>query len=80
MGWRRLSFRTGGLREARHRILGMGMAVRAEEPAELVAWLREQAATMQRMYAQGPEAGSPQESDRAQRDGIMRERCEGGRP
>lgn len=42
-GWRRLSFRTTGLVEARHFILGMGTALRVEGPPELIAWIREQA-------------------------------------
>ena len=42
-GWRRLRFVTTGLREAQFWILSFGSAVRAEEPAELVQWLREQA-------------------------------------
>lgn len=42
-GWHRLSFRTTGLLEARHFILGMGVAVRVESPPELRAWIREQA-------------------------------------
>ncbi|MBA3699423.1 MAG: WYL domain-containing protein [Planctomycetes bacterium] len=42
-GWRRLSFTTTGLQEARHRILGLGRTVRAEKPPELVAWLHAEA-------------------------------------
>ena len=42
-GWRRLRFVTTGLREAQFWVLSFGAAVRAEEPAELVQWLREQA-------------------------------------
>jgi predicted DNA-binding transcriptional regulator YafY len=39
-GWRRLSFTTTGLGEARHKILALGHTVRAEKPPELVEWLR----------------------------------------
>lgn len=39
-GWRRLSFTTTGLSEARHKILALGRTVRAEKPPELVEWLR----------------------------------------
>jgi predicted DNA-binding transcriptional regulator YafY len=42
-GWRRIAFVTSGQAEARHWILSFGATVRAEEPASLVAWLREQA-------------------------------------
>ncbi len=42
-GWHRLAFVTSGLPEARFRILGFGATVIAEQPPELVTWLREQA-------------------------------------
>jgi predicted DNA-binding transcriptional regulator YafY len=40
-GWRRLTFTTTGLDECRHWVLSMSGGVHAEEPAELVTWLRE---------------------------------------
>lgn len=42
-GWKRLGFNTTGLEEARHWVLGMGTAVRAEHPPRLLSWLRKQA-------------------------------------
>jgi predicted DNA-binding transcriptional regulator YafY len=45
-GFRRLSFTTTGLNEARHKILSLGAAVRAEGPPELVDWLHQQATAM----------------------------------
>ena len=41
--WRRLRFVTTGLLECRHWVLSFGQEIRAESPAELVTWLREQA-------------------------------------
>jgi predicted DNA-binding transcriptional regulator YafY len=46
-GWRRIAFSTTGLDECRHWVLGMGAAVRAEGPAELVEWLRGQVRGME---------------------------------
>ena len=43
VGWRRMTVTTSGLKEMRHWILAFGAAVRAEQPRELVQWLREQA-------------------------------------
>ncbi len=45
-GWRRLSFSTTGLMEARHWVLSFGSSVRAEGPTALTEWLWEQAQTM----------------------------------
>ncbi|MFO0874467.1 MAG: WYL domain-containing protein [Phycisphaerales bacterium] len=42
-GWRRLEFVTTGLEACRHWALGFGSSIRAEAPAELVRWLREEA-------------------------------------
>lgn len=45
-GWRRLSFLTTGLTEARHWVLSFGTTVRAEAPAALTEWLYEQTQAM----------------------------------
>lgn len=42
-GWRRLEFTTTGLEACRHWVLSFGAEVRAESPASLVRWLREEA-------------------------------------
>jgi len=42
-GWRRIHFTTTGLAECRHWVLSHGANIRAEAPAELVAWLHDQA-------------------------------------
>lgn len=49
--WRRIAFSTTGLNECRHWVLGMGAAVRAEGPAELIEWLRRQVQTMESAWA-----------------------------
>ena len=45
-GWRRIAFVTTGLAECRHWVLAFGAEVRAEHPAALVDWIREQAQTI----------------------------------
>lgn len=47
-GWRRIRFTTTGLGECRHWILSNGANFRAENPPELVAWLRQQASRILR--------------------------------
>lgn len=42
-GWHRLTFSTTGLDECRHWVLSFGLAVRAEQPADLRRWLAQQA-------------------------------------
>jgi len=42
-GWARLRFVTTGVPACRHWVLSLGALARAEEPPELLAWLREQA-------------------------------------
>jgi len=49
-GWRRLSFVTTGLAECRHWMLGIGSGVRAEQPTELVDWMRVEAEAMATLY------------------------------
>lgn len=51
-GWRRLTFTTTGLSECRHWVLGMGAGVIAEQPSDLVVWIKAEArALLERMAA-----------------------------
>jgi hypothetical protein len=47
-GWKLLSFTTTGLAECQHWVLGMGL--RAEQPPELVEWLRNEAQPTAALY------------------------------
>jgi predicted DNA-binding transcriptional regulator YafY len=53
-GWRRLSFTTTGLAECRHWVLSMGSGLRAEQPKELVEWLRSEAHSLSSTYKGRP--------------------------
>ncbi len=46
MGWRRIHFTTSGLGECKHWVLANGSNIRAEQPAELVDWLRSEASAI----------------------------------
>jgi predicted DNA-binding transcriptional regulator YafY len=56
-GWHRLVFTTSGLAECRHWVLSFGAAVRAESPAELTTWLRQQAESIVTHMPAGHAAG-----------------------
>ena len=55
-GWKRLTFLTSGLPACRHWVLGFGTWLRAEEPPELIQWLREQVTELARQIGGGQAA------------------------
>lgn len=66
-GWRRLEFVTTGLEACRHWVLGFGSSLRAEAPAELVKWLREEATRLVQALS-APRASTRVSVARHQRD------------